>query len=255
MKIFIVLLLLTQAVRASTFALDKSGPNRPFMNFFLEGYLGWFEKVFKVSPTKQKTPELERFTRELLSSVDHWQVRELPEFSQLLLGESISEDGYKEYHFQVFIPEPLRKHPALGKLNLGFAPVFMNWSSRGSLCFTALATIDAIPWAHVPREKESHYLMEYCRTNSGSKFELRHALMTSRTEASWFNPFKGLVSWELRRYDEAGLSSVFYVLRATSAPLMPKKHLNYIFLHIDQTYLALDKLSVDRKKNLTIYFP
>lgn len=249
MKYFLLLLLSILPAHALIDSQIDVRPDKKYMNYFLDGYLPWFQKKFQYSPTLSDK-EGDKFLREALYQLDHWKISERPELDQLLIGQGFNKDIQAFYVFRVYIKPSLRRHPYLLSRGIDFEPMFIERNTSGEICFLKPEKMEEIKWQHVPLKKDSFYLGHYCKGKN-----LKFISQLASLEMDFPNPFKAQSEYELRTFSSEGPEKILYFVKNTHTAMIPPFHIPFVNAHGENLLLPFDKYSVDKEKNLIIYYP
>jgi hypothetical protein len=223
-------------------ALLQMPPDRRYMNFVLQKYIGWHDRHFTPLLNQLDADEKSLILR-LISKVDHWVVKDAPEYSQFTVSYGVVEDSIKE-ELRIFIPEDERSSPEIlrAKLPSGAEPLFYLTDGKGRRCY-------------VLRGSETDRKDIYCRRKERWA-HVGSEIVSWQVDRSWKNPFPFLVPWEIRSLDVNGeTTSIFYRSAHTHMSKLPPKLFRVINLHLMEAMLPPDKYSVDRDGKITVYFP
>lgn len=252
-KFFILSLIFSLNAQALIDSQILTKPNQAFMNFFLDGYLSWYEKSFGVKP-ELSSKDGNDFLNAVIKNVNHWRTPENNRLDQILMGQGFDEKGKPYYNFRFYIAEGLRQHPYLKSMKLPFLPLFIEKNRTDGTCFIAEIKMEDIPWKSVPRYHESFYLQHFCQ--KGNSYSLKYISYLSQHEAKLFtNPFIGQADYEIQTYSESKLVLIFQYVKTTHTALLLPQHVPYINEHGIETLLPFDKFTVNEKGEMVIYYP
>lgn len=251
MKLKILLLILFISFQANA-VIDSQiliKPNQAYMNYFMDGYLSWHEKIFGMRPDLGNKIGNE-FLSKAIKRVDHWRTPEHPLLDQFLLGQGFNSKGKPFYNFRVYIAKELRDHPFIKGQKLPFTPLFVERSEQDGVCFLGEIKLADISWKSVPRVKSSYYLQHFCQNS------LKYISYISKHEAKIFpNRFAGQADYEIQTFSPEKLVLIFQYVKTTHTAFVLPQHIPYINQHGQETLLPFDKLSVNEKGDMVIYYP
>lgn len=252
MKIFFIIsLLFSFQAYALLDSYIATKPNQAYMQFFLQGYLRWFNQTYQYAP-KIKSIEGQEFLEESIKSLDHWRIKENQFLDQFIIGQGL-KNNIPYYNFRVYIQGPLRTHPFVKRHHLPFVPWFISVED-GQMCFIGEISVKNIPWESVPKYEKTLYLQHHCLESS--RYALKYiSMQTFHQESENKNPFRGQSENELRYFDQDGEALVHYFVKETHTALIPPQHIPFIFANGQIANLSFDKYTVDRNGDLVIYYP
>lgn len=228
-------------------------PNRPYMNFFLESYLKWFDQNYHYRPSLESI-DGNKFLEIAIKELDHWRTKENKFLDQFLIGKGFDQKNQGYFNFRIYIHERLRNHPYLKKQSLSFTPWFIS-QEEGLTCFIGPIDVLDVPWKVVPRFERTLYLQHHCRF-PGETLKLSYiSMQTFHQESENKNPFRGQSESELRIFDQLGENKVLYFVKETHVALIPDKYFSFIFSQGQIANLSFDKYSIDRDGKMVIYYP
>lgn len=228
-------------------------PDKAFMNFFMEGYLSWYEKTFGVKPDLGSKNGNE-FLGEVINNLSHWRTPENAQLDQILMGQGFDDKAKPYYNFRFYIAKNLRNHSYIKSAKLPFAPLFVERNKFDGICFIAEIKMEDILWKSVPRYHKSFYLQHYCQTASG--YGLKYISYLSQHEGKVFpNPFTGQADFEIQTYSQEKLVLVYQYVKTTHTALLLPQHIPFINQHGTETLLPFDKFTVNEKGEMVIYYP
>lgn len=224
-------------------------PNEAYMNYFLDGYLSWHEKIFGMRP-HLGSKSGDDFLNAAVKKINHWRTPEHALLDQFLIGQGFTPEGKPFYNFRIYIAKDLRNHPYLKTQKLPFSPLFVEKSKEHGICFVGEIRMEDIQWKSVPRFENSFYLQHYCQQS------LKFISYVSKHEARVFpNRFTGQADNELQTYSPEKLVLVFQYIKTSHTAFVLPQHIPYINQHGKETLLPFDKLSVNEKGEMVIYYP
>lgn len=253
----IKIFLLSVIISLNSYALIDSQiltkPNQRFMNFFLEGYLPWFEKNFGMKPDLGGKQGNE-FLKEVIKNLDHWRIPEHHKLDQILMGQGFDEKGKPYYNFRFYIAGSLRDHSYLKSFKLPFLPLFVEKTKKDGVCFLAEIKMDDIKWKSVKRFHNSFYLQHFCQ--KAGHYILKYiSYLSAHEEGVFQNPFSGQAEYEIQTFSEEKLTTVFQYVKTTHTAFLKPYHIPYINLNGTETLLPFDKFDIDERGDMVIYYP